>query len=351
MSSFLLRNAQLRDRDDVYALTRHLDTVNLPKSKLGIEQIIEKSLQSFDGQIEPFDREYLFVLENIPTEKVLGTSLIIAQHGLPDSPHIFFEIYNDDRYSETLHRKFCHQVLRIGYSYSGPTEIGGLVLDPQLRNHPEHLGRQLSYIRFVFMAKHPKLFKPMVLAELMPPLPNGRSLLWEAVGKKFTGLDYREADHLSRKDKKFVQTLFPEAPIYVSLLNKEVQQSIGQVGKETTGAKIILEKTGFRYVNRIDPFDGGPHFEAPLDEIRAIKETRNVCVCLKADVPSRSKGMLAVFHNSFSKDSSFLAAVIPYVCLSGNEIGISKDIFQQFGLANGDAATILDFANEGAKIS
>ena len=91
----------------------------------------------------------------------------------------------EERYSETLDRHFAHRVLRIGYNYKGLTEIGGLVVRPEFRRHPERLGRLLAYVRFLYMARHRPAFRDEVLSELMPPLePDGTSLLWESLGRQ-----------------------------------------------------------------------------------------------------------------------------------------------------------------------
>ena len=159
-------------------------------------------------------------------------------------------------------------MLSIGYNYEGPTEIGGLVVDPPYRATPDKPGKQLSYVRFLFIAMHRRLFRPKVLAELLPPLlPDGRSLLWEACGKKFTGLTYHEADRLSRQNKEFIKELFPSSDVYASLFPERVQKVLGEVGPNTKGVQRMLERVGFRYVERIDPFDGGPHFEANTSDV------------------------------------------------------------------------------------
>ena len=72
--------------------------------------------------------------------------MIHAQHGTRRAPHIFFDVMHDERYSETLDKHFIHKVLRIGYNYNGPTEIGGLVLHPDYRRKPER-ARQVALVR------------------------------------------------------------------------------------------------------------------------------------------------------------------------------------------------------------
>ena len=118
-----------------------------------------------------------------------------------------------------------------------------------------------------------------MLAELLPPLmPDGRSVLWEAVGKKFTGLTYSEADKLSRQNKEFIKELFPSSDIFVTLFPERVQKVVGQVGPQTQGVQRMLERIGFRYVERVDPFDGGPHFECRTSEVTLIRKFRTARV-------------------------------------------------------------------------
>jgi arginine N-succinyltransferase len=87
-------------------------------------------------------------------------------------------------------------------------------------------------------------------------------------------LSYQEADKLSRQNKEFIQQLFPPGEIYATLFTQKIQDSIGEVGPETEGARAMLVKIGFRYDERIDPFDGGPHYSAPTGEIEPIERFR-----------------------------------------------------------------------------
>jgi arginine N-succinyltransferase len=130
----------------------------------------------------------------------------------------------------------------------------------------------ISYVRFLWIRMHRDAMQPELLAELLPPLePDGTSHLWEAVGRHFTGLSYREADRLSKKNKEFIRGLWPEGDIYASLLSPQAQDVIGKVGPQTRGVEKLLRRIGFRYAERIDPFDGGPHFVAPTDEVTLVR--------------------------------------------------------------------------------
>ena len=152
----------------------------------------------------------MFLLCDAQNGAALGTSMIVAQLGRRDAPYIYLDVIDEEKYSSALDRHFKHTVLRIGFSYDGPTEIGGLVVAPEYRRGTSGSGLLISYVRFLYIAMHRELFRDEILAELLPPLePDGTSHLWEALGRRFTGMSYAEADLLSSENKEFIRDLFP----------------------------------------------------------------------------------------------------------------------------------------------
>ena len=292
MTTFVFRDALSSDEDAIFELAGHLDTLNLPPDRPFLRELIARSRESFSGGREPelFDpeRRFLFVLEALGDDgrsEVVGTSMIHAQHGTRREPHVFFRVIDEERYAELeldAERRdvhMVHKMLHLGLTYQGPTEVGGLVLHPDLRKHPNKLGRLLSLGRFLYIAAHRSRFRDRTLAELLPPLersPHGRarSRLWDALGSRFTNLTYAEADRLSTYDKEFIWRLFPTSPVHASLLPREVQDIIGQVGPETLGALRLLQSVGFTDSGKVDPFDGGPHWEVATDEITLVREAQ-----------------------------------------------------------------------------
>lgn len=289
---FLIREVQPRDLDPMYALSAHLNSVNFPHDRTILRRIIQRARRTFSGQVlDPWDRVYLFVLEGVESKRLAGTSMVFGQHGHAEAPHIYFDVFQDERYSTTLDRHFTHTTLRLGFNYNGPTEIGALVLDPKLRAHG--LGRPLSFVRFLFIAMFRAFFRDEVIAELMPPLTkDGRSELWDHVGARFTGLSYQEADKLSHTNKEFIVSLFPQA-IHATLLPDHVADLIGRVGEDTKAVERMLQKIGFRYRNRIDPFDGGPHFHAGTDEITVVQNARPYALSKARIDPDDERRVLA----------------------------------------------------------
>ncbi|WP_176067275.1 arginine N-succinyltransferase [Anaeromyxobacter diazotrophicus] len=276
----LLRDAQKADLGALRALAAELDSVNLPDDERALASIVDHSRRSFAGKIrDPLQRSYVFVLAEPRSGRLVGTSMIIAQHGTRESPCTFFDVSEREHYSSTLDRHFRHRVLSIGYHFDGPTEIGGLVVHPRDRGGAAKPGKQLAFVRFLYLAMHRERFREKVLAELMPPLlPDGRSAFWESCGKRFTGLEYQDADKKSRENKEFIQQLFPPGDIYATLFPPRVQQALGAVGPGTQGVKHMLEALGFRYVDRIDPFDGGPHYEARVEDLTVVRAHRRLRV-------------------------------------------------------------------------
>ena len=282
----LLRDAQKGDQKALKALAAELNSVNLPHDDRALADIVDRSCRSFAAKIrDPLQRSYVFVLEDPRSGRILGTSMIIAQHGTRDSPCTFFDVSEREHYSSTLDRHFRHKVLSIGYHFDGPTEIGGLVVHPSDRGGEARPGKQLAYVRFLYLAMHRDRFREKVLAELMPPLlRDGRSLFWESCGKRFTGLEYHEADKRSRENKEFIQQLFPPGVLYATLFPPRVQRLLGAVGPQTEGVRRLLERVGFRYVDRIDPFDGGPHYQAKIDDVTLVRAYRRARVAQR-DLP------------------------------------------------------------------
>jgi arginine N-succinyltransferase len=339
----LLRDVQKSDLPGLKKLASVLNTLNLPNNEQMLEELIDRSIRSFSGKIkEAMEREYLFVLEDTEAESLIGTSMIIARHGTYEHPHIFYAVSESEHYSHSIGKHFKHKVLSIGYNYDGPTEIGGLVVEPSRRSGPDKPGKQLSYVRFLFMAMHRKSFRDRVLAELLPPLlPDGRSLLWEACGQKFTGLDYQEADRLSRENKEFIKELFPASDIYVTLFSEKAQKVIGEVGPETRGVQRMLERIGFRYVDRIDPFDGGPHYEANTSDISLVKNYRAIKVLESDFKGSEGDDVLIAVEREVGRNR--FRAVRTVANIKDASVQLSAEAKELLDVSAGDKVSLIPF--------
>ncbi|MCC6322886.1 MAG: arginine N-succinyltransferase [Phycisphaerales bacterium] len=337
---FLMRRAKPEDVPTLLKLAKLVHFINLPADKDIIAEKVQWSRQCFlevaervrpngtlrpaairgrarastkgDGHTSLLDRSrlFMFVLEDTESGGVLGTSQIITSMGGVGHPNLSFELSRKEMFSTSLQMGTTHMVAKLRLDESGPTEIGGLILQPSYRGHKARLGRFLSLVRFHFMG----LFRPMVadhiLAEMMGPItPDGQNTLWEYLGRRFINLTYIEADRFCQHSKEFMLSLLPREEIYLTLLPPEARRIIAQVGPETEPAKKLLEKLGFQYRNRIDPFDGGPNLEAATDDISLVKATRRLTLgaALPAgEDPPAGRGENSIF-SALDEDGEFRA--------------------------------------------
>jgi len=335
----ILRPIAAGDLDDLVALAGMLDSMNLPRDPAFLEQRIAHSLRTFGGRLEGGEPGLsVFVLEDREVKRCVGTSMILHQHGVPGSPYYWLEVSSEERRSVELDRRFLHTRLRLRSTEDGPTEVGGLILDPAYRRHGEKCGKALSIVRFAYISMHPEQFEREVIAEMLSPFEaSGENLLWEAFGARFTGLSYREADRLSARDKRFIADLFPRESVYATLFPEKVQQAIGQVNETAKAAVRILEHIGFHYLNQVDPFDGGPYYGASRDAISSVRERRELVLPgTVREMDASYEGPLALV--STETDLGFRATVVPL----DEDLApiVSEDCRDALGVRGGDRVCV-----------
>lgn len=308
----ILRPIAHGDLDDLAVLAGLLDSVNLPSDRSFLEQRIDHSVRTFAGRLREGEAGLsAFVLEDLTERRCVGTSMILHKHGVPGLPYFWLEVSSEERRSVELDVRFVHSRLMLRSTEDGPTEVGGLVLDPAYRAHPEKCGKALSTVRFAYISIHPERFEREVIAEMLSPFEeSGGNLLWDAFGAHFTGMSYREADHLSARDKRFIGDLFPRDPVYATLFPERVQQAIGQTNESARPAVRILEQIGFRYLNQVDPFDGGPYYGAARDAISSVAERRELVLPgTVRECPQPYEGPLVLVSTEMAL--GFRATVVP----------------------------------------
>jgi arginine N-succinyltransferase len=334
----ILRPIELRDLDDLVALAGQLDSMNLPSDRDFLETRIEASLSSFADRCERSRAIFVFALEDRDTGHCVGTSLILAKHGVPGNPYYWCELSTEERRSDELGKRFRHTKLRLRSTEDGPTEIGGLILEPGYRRHPEKCGKALSIVRFAYISMHRESFEREVIAEMLSPFEaSGENLLWQAFGAHFTGMSYREADRLSARNKQFIADLFPRDPVYATLFPQPVQDAIGRPNETAKAAVRILEKVGFHYLNHVDPFDGGPYYGAARDAISSVALRREfVLPGEAAPQDERGEGPLALI--SAEGPQGFRATVLRLD--EGGAPRVPKLSREALGVASGDSVYV-----------
>jgi arginine N-succinyltransferase len=271
---FIIRPIDMKDIDGIMKLLESSGhgLTTLPKDPDVIKKRIRLSDRSFHHREEgPMGEDYLFVMEELFTGKIVGVCAIISKIG-GFMPYYFYRLEKTHHESKLIQVKNDITTLHFHFIHNGPAEICSLYLDPAFRNSQN--GRFLSLSRFLFMAENRKYFEDQVIAEMRGMVNDqGHSPFWDAVGEKFIKMEFAPADILYAKNRRFVEDLIPKHPIMANLLPEDAQHVIGKVHPNTEPAKRILEQEGFRFSGLVGLFEPGPVLIAEVDNIRAIKES------------------------------------------------------------------------------
>lgn len=332
----ILRPVCGADLDAIVALSEELDSLNLPRDPEFLAARIAASERSFAGQLDDRrDGVYMFALEDLATRRCVGTSMILAKVGRPGAPYYWLEVSTEERRSVELDKCFRHTRLQLRSTEDGPTEVGGLILEPRYRRHPEKCGKALSVVRFAYMGAHPDHFEREVIAEMLSLFAApGENRLWDAFGRHFTGLSYREADRLSAKNRRFIGDLFPRDPVYATLFPEDVRAEIGQA--QAKAAIRILEQLGFHDLGQVDPFDGGPYYGASRNAIRSVRERRELVLPAVPREPVDCEGPLALL--SAEGGNGFRATVVK-LDYDGSP-SVPKEMRDALGVLAGDRVSV-----------
>ncbi|MGA2232701.1 MAG: arginine N-succinyltransferase [Tepidisphaeraceae bacterium] len=244
----------------------------LPKDRDILNRRIQKSLRCME-QIpdRPGGETYLFVMEDLQARRVVGASGIVSKVG-GFEPFYAYKIRRAIHQSRELKVRKEIRVLHLIRQHNGPAEIGSLYLSPEYRGKDN--GRLLQLSRFLFLAEHRDAFEPLVVSELRGVIDaSGKSAFWDALGRHFFDIEFRQADYLSVVSKKFIADLMPRHPIYIPLLPQAAQDVIGKPHESSRPALRNLEDEGFKLSAMVDIFDAGPCVWCQRDEIRTVRES------------------------------------------------------------------------------
>jgi len=272
--SFRIRPARKTDLRAFYNLAKLTGGgfTNLPAEKATLEKKLERSEACFERFDDtPADDLYVFVLENVETKQIRGTCQIFGAVGT-DRPFYSYLISTLTQKSEELGKTFRNQFLNLTTDLEGSSEVGGLFLHPHER--AGGLGMLLARSRYLFIKAHRERFGNTVLAELRGVMDEGgNSPFWDAIGGRFFGLSFPEADEFNAvHGTQFIADLFPKSPIYLSMLPESARAVIGQPHPTGRAALKMLENEGFVWDSYVDIFDGGPTVTARTDSIRTVRE-------------------------------------------------------------------------------
>jgi len=272
---FLLRPCE---QDDLPALERFaaaspVGITTLPNNRAALADRLQRSVHAFATEDASGEEIYLFALEDLISGAVIGISGIAARAGFSDRFYSFrneFVVHRSKQLAvstriHTLH--LCHDLtdvtLLISFHIDAAFQHS---VAPQL----------LSRARLLFIAQHAQRFSDRVAAESAGvDDANGHCPFWDAVGRRFFGMDYPTVERLTGgRSKSFIADLMPPSPVYVPLLPEEAQWAIGQLHPVAELPFSILLDEGFDTDTYIDIFDGGPTVQERLGMLKTVSRSR-----------------------------------------------------------------------------
>jgi arginine N-succinyltransferase len=327
---FVIRPIRKEDLSAVLALAEKTNpglTNLLPDSAL-IEKNILWSLESFEKKPKAPDHElYFFVLEEIKTQKVIGTCGIFSNVG---DEFYSFRVSRELVSSEALNMRRENHFLQLVNDYKNVSELGLLLI--QKRHRKKGLGKFLSRSRYLFLADHLERFHGHLIAEMRGIIDIwGKSIFWDAVGSRFVDLEFKEVDYLTAANKKhFIPELFPHTPIPVALLSKSAQRAIGAAHPDTAAAVAVLLSEGFEHSNYIDIFDGGPTLETVLKHVRTVAQSQTAKIVGTEAINSGVQCMMSF------QGEHYRVSLGEVICHEGGNIEITAKLAETLGCAVGD---------------
>lgn len=293
----VIRPITLNDTDAFIELAFEagIGMTSMPKNPEILAKHVKAADDAFHTDVRtPGNEIYLFVLEDLETGIIGGTCGILARTG-QRTPLYFYKIEKEEHLTKGAPQTQL-SLLRPVHYYNAPTEICSLYLSPEFRR--EGSGRLLSLSRFLFMAAFPHRFDPIVFAEMRGFIDkNNFSPYWEGIGKHFCHIDFATLMHLRDTESIDIASILPNHPIYIPLLPKSVQESIGKIHIDTQPALNMLIQEGFYLTEEIDVCDGGPKIEAEIKELRTVKHS---CLDIVAEIeeqPSSSDQRYMLCNN------------------------------------------------------
>ena len=275
----VFRPIQLDDLEGLFELAQGagFGLTTLPADRKILKDRILDSIHGFEKiSDKPGAEVYLFVLEDISTGRIIGTSGLSSKVG-GYVPFYTYQIKTHTIVSSQLKVKKEVRTLNLVEDHNGPSEIGSLYLDKRYRE-PDY-GKLLSLSRFMFVADFRAYFDEYMIAEMRGQIDDeGKSPLWEALGRHFFCTELHTADSFTMVSKQFIADLMPKHPIYIDLLPEAAQEVIGKVHAKTLPARKILEGQGFAFEDEVDIFEGGPTLKCLIDEIKILRESQHCVV-------------------------------------------------------------------------
>jgi arginine N-succinyltransferase len=344
-TDFLLRAATPADLPhfERFAAASAIGITTLPADRALLQAKLAQSSQAFASADDSSGEEiYLFVVEDVASGRVIGTSGIAASAGFHDR---FYSYRNEMvvHASAALAASNRIHTLHLCHDLTGHTLLTSFYIEPE---YEQTLAPQLlSRARLLFIAEFAERFSDRIAAE-SPGLADehGRCPFWDAVGRRFFEMDYAAAEALTgARNKAFIAELMPQAPVYVPLLSEEAQWAIGQLHPVAELPFSILLDEGFDTETYVDIFDGGPIVDARVAMLKTVRRSR----ALKVVATAAGAGVYLAATTERQNFRATLAAARP----EGAHVALDQKAQQRLRVQPGDTLRVALLDNTSSELT
>ena len=220
-------------------------------------------------------------LTNLPPDRGMLAGRIVALSGIfprvgAEWTFYSYRLTRQAGKSRAVGRAEAQTLRNLVNDFDGETEVGMLFVDLVMRGSAQ--GALAARGRYLFIAAHRPWLGQRVMAALRGwQDADGRSPVWEAIGRHFYDMDFCEADRTGALTRNlFIADLGPRYPLYLTLLPSSAQAALGRPHDEGKAAFDTLIAEGFRAGDYVDIFDGGPTVAADIDAVRTVREARRL---------------------------------------------------------------------------
>lgn len=333
-SILVLRPCRMSDLPSVerIAAASAVGITSLPPDRDKLYDKIRNSMHSLAAEVDVNGEEqYFFVLEEVTSGEIIGTSGIVASAGFHDR---FYSYRNEIIVHASQELGVSNKIhsLHLCHDLTGLSLLTSFYIDPAYSK--TSAPQLLSRARMLFIAEHTERFADKLAAE-NPGVcdESGRSPFWDAVGRRFFNMEYRQAEQLSGgRSKTFIAELMPQYPIYVPLLPADAKLAIGQLHPVAELPFSILLEEGFEADTYIDIFDGGPTVEARMSTLRSIAGSRRLRVKRAAATIGVKQAVLIANTTS----EQFRATIARLFLDGGEQLLVPPEIADRLEVADGD---------------
>ena len=314
----------------------------LPRTREAIVAAVERSIASFAAHVDiPSEESYQFVLEDLRTREVVGTSSIHASAG---SNGTYFAFRNDviQQVSRDLNISHSVHALTLCSELTAYSHLSGFYV----RNR-EGAGLEaalLSRARLLYAVLAPHRFGDRFFVPLAGVTDSdGQSPFWNALGRKFFKMDFLDAERVidGARNRTLIVELMPHYPVYVPLLPGDAQAALGQIHPSGQLAFKLLTQEGFEADEYIDIFDGGPILQAHRNALRSFcaSQVRQVESAGRAAGSANGHDELVTYAVA-SSEANFRAVITACPPAESSQVVcLSRDAQQALGVSPGDSVT------------